>query len=81
MACNELKIKNYDEITKQIGRFVLLAVNSELIRYTDKYDINDFLERYKGTSEARAIAMIDIAAEVYKSYDIEKLNDETPTIT
>lgn len=73
---NNINLQSYDELTKQIGRFVLLAVNSELIRYTDKYTIDDFLERYKGTSDARAIAMISIAAEVYKSYDVEKLNDE-----
>jgi hypothetical protein len=70
----KINVQSYDELTKQIGRFVLLAVNSELIRYTDKYTIDDFLKKYKGTTEARAITMIQIAADVYKTYDIDKLN-------
>jgi len=76
MNDKNIDLQSYDKLTKQIGRFVLLAVHSELIRYTDKYTIDDFLDKYKGTTEARAIAMISIAAEVYKTYDIEKLNME-----
>lgn len=72
----KINLQSYEELTKQIGNLVLLAVNSELVRYTDRYNIDDFLERYKGTTEARAITMIQIASDVYKTYDIDKLNME-----